>query len=458
MLRILTCFRDGNRPFFGLLTVTLLLASSTSVQADEVLFWNEVLLNTIADVSMPPPAASRAMAMVHTAVYDAVNSIDRTHNAYAGQWTVAPGTSPEAAVAQAARDVLVALFPSKTGSFDATLSTRLGLIPDGAGKTGGISLGSTSASNILALRASDNSGLSISYIPGSDPGDWVPTPAAFAPALLPNWPQVTPWAMTSGDQFRNAGPPDIDTALYAAAFNQVKDLGSVGSAVRTEDQTNIAKFWADGAATATPPGHWNRIAQDIAENLGNTLVENARLFALINIALADAAVVSWDNKYAFEYWRPVTAIRNADLDNNAATDKDETWTPLLGTPPFPTYTSGHSTFSGAASTVLASFYGTDLIAFTTSSQGFAVPDRSFSSFSQAADEAGISRIYGGIHFSFDNDDGLASGRALGAFVADSQLRAAPEPSTLAIALTGGLSLLAYRRWGKRQASRPGHKS
>jgi len=438
-----------NQLLLGWTVATLLLAASTSVQADEVLYWNEVLLTSVANSSMSPPVASRAMAMMHTAIYDAVNSIDRSHEAYAGQWKTAAGTSPEAAVAQAAHDVLVNLFPSKASSFDGTLTTRLGLIADGAGKSAGTDLGSKSAANIIALRANDNSGLSVPYTPGSNPGDWVPTPPGFASALLPNWPQVTPWSMTSGDQFRNSGPPALDSPAYAAALNEVKSLGSAGSVVRTADQTNIARFWADGAGTATPPGHWNRIAQDVAEQLGNSLAENARMFALLNIALADAAIVSWDNKFAYDFWRPVTAIQSADLDNNPATSADPTWTPLLVTPPFPTYTSGHSTFSGAASAVLASFFGTDQIAFTTSSQGFAVPDRSYSSFSQAADEAGISRIYGGIHYSFDNLDGLASGRSLGDFVFDTQLQSVPEPSTIALALTGGLTCLAALRWRKR---------
>ena len=446
---ICQCAREYKRLLLSAISVAVPLVWSATIQADEVLYWNEVLLTSIADTSMPPPVASRAMAMMHTAIYDAVNSIDRLHEAYAGQWKTAPGTSPEAAVAQAARDVLANLFPSKASSFNTTLTTRLGLIADGAGKSAGTDLGAKAAANIIALRANDNSGLTVPYTPGTNPGDWIPTPPGFGSALLPNWPQVTPWSMTSGDQFRNSGTPALDSTNYAAALNEVKSLGSAGSVIRTPDQTNIARFWADGAGTATPPGHWNRIAQDVAEQLGNSLSENARMFALLNIALADAAIVSWDNKYAYDFWRPVTAIRNADLDNNPATSADPTWTPLLVTPPFPSYTSGHSTFSGAASAVLANFFETDQIAFTTSSQGFAVPDRSYSSFSQAADEAGISRIYGGIHYSFDNVDGLASGRSLGDFVFDTQLQSVPEPSTIALALIGGLTSLAALRWRKR---------
>jgi len=202
----------------------------------------------------------------------------------------------------------------------------------------------------------------------------------------------------------------------------VKQLGAIDSMVRTPDQTQIALFWADGAGTATPPGHWNLIAEDVAQAKQNTLAQNARLFALLNIALADAGIVSWDAKYFYNFCRPVSAIRNADNDGNPATIGDPNWTPLLVTPPFPSYTSGHSTFSAAAATVLAGFYGTDHITFTSDSENPAAIPRTFTSFSQAAAEAGVSRIYGGIHWDFDNTQGLASGKRVGQYVLSHLLR------------------------------------
>jgi hypothetical protein len=237
--------------------------------------------------------------------------------------------------------------------------------------------------------------------------------------------------MTDTTQFRNAaGPPALGSAAYAAALNEVKSLGRSTGSARTQDQTDIALFWADGANTSTPPGHWNRIAQDVAAAQGNTLAENARMFALLNLAEADAAICCWDNKYQFNFWRPITAIQLADQDGNAATDADPNWTPLIATPPFPTYTSGHSTFSGAAAEVLKLFYGTDNVSFTTSAEGASgVDDRSFTSFSQASQEAADSRMYGGIHFRFDNEDGKQGGIALGQYVFANELQPIPEPAT-----------------------------
>jgi membrane-associated phospholipid phosphatase len=225
--------------------------------------------------------------------------------------------------------------------------------------------------------------------------------------LLPQWGFLTTFAMTDHAQFRPPGPPALGSAAYALAFNEVKALGAATGSVRTPDQTEIALFWADGAGTETPPGHWNSIAQDIAGLRGNTLEQNARLFALMNIAMADAAICAWDAKYTFHNWRPITAIRNA------ATDPDPTWNSFIATPPFPDYVSGHSTFSGAAATVLALFYGTDHISFTTGSDFLPGVFRSFTSFSAAAGEAMNSRLYGGIHFRFANEDGLTSGLSIG---------------------------------------------
>jgi membrane-associated phospholipid phosphatase len=209
--------------------------------------------------------------------------------------------------------------------------------------------------------------------------------------------------------------------MYAFDFNLTKEVGDLNSATRTAEQTTIARFWADGAGTVTPPGHWNVIARELAISRGLSPAENARLFALLNIAEADAAICAWDAKYADNFWRPVTAIRAADTDGNPATDPNPAWTPLLATPPFPECTSGHSTFSGAAATVLARFFGSDAIPFVTTSEDLPGVTRSFSSFWEAAQEAGISRIYGGIHFMTANHLGLSSGARIGSYVMDNFL-------------------------------------
>jgi membrane-associated phospholipid phosphatase len=226
--------------------------------------------------------------------------------------------------------------------------------------------------------------------------------------------------MTNGSQFRPSGPPTLNSDKYAADFNQVKTLGAKNSPVRTTDQTEIAQFWSDGAGTYTPPGHWNAIAEEVATKRNTSLVDEARLFALLNIALADAAIAAWDAKYTYEFWRPVTAIQQADFDNNPQTTADTAWDSLIGTPPFPEYVSGHSTFSGAADAILANFFG-DNVGFTTTSSDLPGVSRSYNNFAAAADEAGISRIYGGIHFLSADVDGLAAGRALGNYVFDNFL-------------------------------------
>jgi hypothetical protein len=398
------------------------LESRTLLAADPVLQWNSILLDSIRAQKTAPPYAARNMAIVHVAIFDAVNAIDADYEGYLSNRNGAKGASPAAAVAQAGHDTLVALYPKRKAIFDAALKSSLARVPDGAAENKGIAVGRNAARAILAERSDDGADAVVSYTLGTGPEDWQPTPPGFAPALLPQWPDVTPFALESGDQFRPAAPPSISSAEFTASFNEVKEIGAVDSATRTADQTQIALFWADGAGTATPPGHWNLIAQDVAEAKHNTLVQNARLFALLNIALADAGIVSWDAKFTYNFCRPVTAIRNADNDGNPDTVGDADWTPLIATPPFPSYTSGHSTFSAAAATVLAGFFGTDQVTFTTGSEQPDAAARTFTSFSQAADEAGMSRIYGGIHWDFDNSEGLATGKMVGGYVLSHMLK------------------------------------
>lgn len=387
---------------------------------DVVLDWNATLLNAVAADATAPPVAARNMAMVHVAIYDAVNAIDQTHSDYYVDALAPEGASREAAAAAAAHRILVNLYPTQIAAFDKQLELSLAEVADGQSENDGVALGQFVAEQILDWRSTDGSSNVVEYSPGTEPGDWQPTPPGFLPELLAQWSNVTPFAMTSTDQFRPDGPPALDSAEYAAEVNQVKELGSIDSTTRTADQTEIANFWADGPGTFTPPGHWNQIAEYVALAQGNTLSENARLFALLNIAEADAAIAAWDAKYEYDLWRPVTAIQQADTDDNPDTIADLNWEPLLVTPPFPEYVSGHSTFSGAASAVLTSFFD-DNVNFTTGSLSTPGISREFNSFSEAAEEAGMSRIYGGIHFPSGNEDGLAAGGALGNYVAQNFL-------------------------------------
>jgi PAP2 superfamily len=400
-----------NAFFRGLIFIVCIgainLASSigTSANGDVVTDWNTAALDAIRTGRTPPPIASRSLAILHVSIYDAVNGIARTNEPYLVQSSAPSSASREAAASAAAHKALVNLFPAAASSFDAVHTAIVAAIPNGPQKAAGIVWGEFVANQILAARANDGSDAIVPPPDGSGPGVWVPTPPAFAPYLLPQWGFVVPFGMSSSSQFRPPGPPSLDSEQYAADYDEVKALGAAVGSTRTDEQSQIALFWADGAGTETPPGHWNSIAQIIAAGQGNTLEENARLFALLNIAMADAAICAWDAKYTFRFWRPVTAI--------AFTEPNLMWASFIVTPPFPDYVSGHSAFSGAAATVLPLFYGTEDLPFTTGSDFLPGVTRSFSTCFDAAEEAAVSRLYGGIHFRSANEDGLQAGISIG---------------------------------------------
>jgi membrane-associated phospholipid phosphatase len=374
-------------------------------RGDVVTDWNNAALDAIRTDRTAPPIASRSLAIVHVAIYDAVNGIARTHEPYLVPSAVPASASRVAAASAAAHQTLVSLFPNHTSTFDALHAAILAGIPNGPQKTNGITWGEFVGTQIFAARANDGSNAIVQPPGGSGPGVWVPTPPAFLPYLLPQWGFVVPFAMSSSSQFLPPGPPALDSQQYAADYEEVKELGAAVGSTRTEDQTEIALFWADGGGTETPPGHWNSIAQIIAAARGNTLEENGRLFALLNIAMADAAICSWDAKYTYHFWRPVTAIAFAEPQLH--------WMSFIVTPPFPDYTSGHSTFSAAAATVLPLFFGTEDLPFTTGSDFLPGVYRSFPTCQNAAEEAALSRIYGGIHFRSASEDGLQAGSSIG---------------------------------------------
>src|SRR5437867_9070060 len=349
------------RTLFTACITAINLGSSigTPADADVVADWNNAALDAIRAERTAPPIASRSLAILNISIYDAVNGIARTHERYLVPSVAPESASREAAASAAAHKALVNLFPANASSFDALHAAILTAIPDGPQKTAGIVWGEFVAKQILAARANDGSDAIVPPPSGSGPGVWVPTPPAFLPYLLPQWGFVMPFAMSSSSQFRPPSPPSLDSQRYATDYEEVKELGALLGSTRTEEQTQIALFWADGAGTETPPGHWNSIAQIIADGRPSTLEQNARLLALLNIAMADAAICAWDAKYTFDFWRPVTAINYLEPELN--------WMSFIVTPPFPDYVSGHSTFSGAAATVLALFYGTEDLPFTIGS-------------------------------------------------------------------------------------------
>jgi len=388
--------------------------------ADMVLQWNDITREAIVTANTAANMGSRILAITQAAVYDSVNALDRTHEVYLVDALAHPKASREAAVAAAAHRALVGLFPAQVTALNDKLTASLATITDGKAEDDGVALGRSVADQILALRLNDGSDVVLPpYLGGTAPGQWRPTPTA--PGRDPQWPGVTPFAIPSTDPFLPAAPPALTSAEYTAAFNEVKELGSATSATRTPDQTAMAHFWNNSPAPGSP-GHLNLLARIVAEQEGNTLEENARLFASLNIAIADALITCWDAKYTYSFWRPFTGIREGANDGNADTTADTAWSPLISTPAHPSYISGHSSVSGSAAAVLANLFGTDNISFTLPSQNPALPARSYTSFSQAAQESADSRLYGGIHWRFDNEVGLSVGDAVGDYVVANFLR------------------------------------
>jgi RHS repeat-associated protein len=387
---------------------------------DVILTWNHIALAAIQRENTPPPSAARVLGMVHTAMYDAVNAIEQKYGVYRVDATAPTGADAIAAAAAAAAKVLNAIYPNQQAFFNAALTNSLADGATAMASAAGVALGETVAANILAWRQQDGSRNPAAFNPTTNVGDWQPDLPNYDGALLPQWGKVTTFGLTSGSQFRPAGDPSLTSAAYTAAFNETKDLGSRDSSLRTADQTQSVLFWANGGGSYTPAGHWNDIAATAASVAGKSVLDNARIFAQLNIALADAGIAAWDSKYTFNTWRPITAIRQADKDGNPLTSADPNWVPLINTPPFPEYVSGHSTFSAAAAAVLGKSFGN---AFSFNSGSVTLPNvtRSFTSFDAAAAEAGQSRIYGGIHFQFSNQDGLALGKQIGDYVTSNLL-------------------------------------
>jgi hypothetical protein len=431
----------------AVLLLVAVVSSLSLTRADEVTYWNSVALDIAKEAATAPPQVGRDLAIVHSAIYDALSAIDATHEPLFYTPTVTAPVSREAAVAAAAHEALTGLYPGYETWLNDLLGARLSGIPDGAAQDSGVALGRNVADNMLAWRASDGWNRSVAYPGGTGPGQWRPTPPTYQPAVAPQWGDVRPFGIVRSDDYVPGPPPALTSPEYAAAVNEVKRLGSVNSTARTPEQTQIAEFWSDyPGATASPVGKWNLIAQTVAGQQGNTLAENARMFALLNVSLADAGIVCWDTKYTYGLWRPIDAIRLADTDGNPATLADPDWTPLLPSPAFPEYVSGHSTFSGAAAEILALFFGTDDIAFETEA-GFGVlpgVTRSYGSLSEAALEAGRSRIYGGIHFEFSNTTGRECGIAIADYVFDNYAQPVPAPGAVLLVLIGAAGLLRWR--------------
>jgi PAP2 superfamily len=379
-----------------------------------VIDWNRVLLSIVNTPGAQPAniQPTRNFAILHAAIYDAVNAIDRTHQPYLIAVRAPRDASETAAADAAAHTALVGLYPAQKTSLDADYTAELAKVGDGPAKDKGVRLGEQVASDLLAIRANDGSNVTPPpFVAGTNPGDYRSTPPNFPAPVFTTWGRVTPFVLDSGDQFRPAPPPALTSDAYAAAINEVKSLGSATSTTRTADQTEIGKFW-------NPPiqNFWNQIAQTVALDHHSDLPTTARLFASLNLSFADSAIAFYDAKYTYQLWRPVTAIRLADSDGNPNTVGDPNWLPLAGnTAADPSYPGAHSTISAAGADVLASFFGNGQH-FSVTSTALPGVTRSFGSFAAAAQEAGLSRIFSGQHTRLDHVAGLKLGRAVAGFV------------------------------------------
>lgn len=404
--------------YMAMAILAILFAAPASASADAVADWNAIAVQTIsaATPARPNPVSLLDMAMVQAAVYDAVQAIDKRFKPYHVEIPGASG-SPEAATAKAAHDILVNLFPAQAVSLDATYAQYLlnhGIAPNDPG----VAVGATAAAGIIALRANDGRfpPNQVPFVGSTDIGKWRPTesfigtppaPPSFAPMLTPWLANVTPFTMKSGDQFRAKAPPALTSLEYVLSYYEVKLFGARFNSCRTPEQTDFAIFWASSYTAL-----WNRAVRDLAAAHVSNIGDSARLFALVNLSMADAIITAWDTKVAYNFWRPITAIRLGNDDTNPWTIGDPDWQPLVNTPNYPDYTSGANNITGAATRALALFFGTDEMTFTvTTTNPMAIQQtRVYSRFSDAADDVVTARVYEGIHFRFADAEGRKQGR------------------------------------------------
>ncbi len=442
--------------------ILLLVAWSSRSQAEIVSDWNEIASDTlIANISQQNPGmASRTMAMMNLAIYDSLAMTRSDGQAFYTYDGLQPTTSASgvAAAATAAHAVLSAIYPDQQSALDASLDGSLSSIAASPTKQAGIALGAFIGQSIVARRASDGYDVMIQYQPTNQVGHWQPDPLnPTQQAWGPAWGSVDTFRLPSVTPFMPPPPPALDSQQYADAFNEVKELGALNSTTRTPEQTEIANFWAyDRVGMGTPMRMYNQALRTIAAQQGNTTEQNAEMFAKATVAMADAGIVAWNAKFEYDFWRPVTGIREADLDGNPLTEADPNWVPLgapepMGqnfTPPFPTYVSGHATFGGALFASIADFYGTDEISFMLSSDELNGLVRSFDSLSEAMAENGRSRVYLGIHWNYDDTVAQTTGQGVANYISSQafvSFAAVPEPSSITFLACASLMVIRIRR-------------
>jgi hypothetical protein len=390
----------------------MLAWSPATVKGDAVLEWNEILVAMVKD--QPPTLMNRVAAITHLAVFEAVNAVTGDYKPYLGTVTPSPGVSAEAAAIAAAHTVLKNYFPNHAATLDAARARTLASIPEGPAKTGGIALGEVAATLMIAARANDGSAQPESYLPASSkPGEWQLTPDCPASGgVFLHWRKVTPFALRSADQFRSDPPPALESARYTRDYNEVKAVGAAEGAYRPKDRADVVHLYAAVGDAIL----WNPVARQVAVLKNSSLSENARAFALLNVALSDAAVAVLETKYHYILWRPETAIRAGGTDGNPKTDADASYRPFISTPCFPSYPSGHATSSYAAREVLERLYGVKGHSITVSSPAVPGVSLKYADFKTITTDIDDARVYGGIHFRFDQEGGAEQGRRIGRYV------------------------------------------
>jgi hypothetical protein len=396
----------------------VLLASSTHASNDPVLEWNAIMVSTTAGQN--PFFQARFAAITQLAVFEAVNAIDKDFDPYLGTIAAPRTASAEAAAVAAAHGVLKNYFPANAAALDAARATSLAGIANGISKQEGIAVGEAAAAAMIALRADDGATPPEFYVPAStDAGEWQPTPSCPpAGGILLQWQNLRPFAIETTDRFRAAPPPALTSKRYARDYNEVKRVGSADSQFRPQSRADVARFYA---ATAPVPV-WNAAASQVAVEQSRSMSENARALALVNMAISDAQASVFETKYHYRFWRPETAIRAGDADGNALTRADAAFVPFVLTPCFPSYASAHGSSSGAAREVLERVFGARHHFITLSNPALAGVVLQYGSFRQITSDVDDARVYGGIHFRFDQEAGAKLGRQVGAYVQRNTLR------------------------------------
>ena len=395
------------------LITTLTTAFVGLARADVIMDWNAKADAIAAEKQVLPAPHSRVVAMMHVAMFEAVNAIDRRYTSYQLNLVADRSTSREAAAATAAHDVLLSLYPDLKSDLDAALATSLAAVADAESKSAGVELGRQAAQGIIALRANDGSAAPESYRPNTSPGVYVPTTVP----LFSTVGATTPWILETGSQFRPGPPPALDSETWTRDVNEIRELGARNSAIRTPEQTTIGRFWFFvGART------YNPIVKQAAMAKGMDLVDCARLFALTSMAGNDALVAVFDAKYTYNLWRPITAIRNADITQNPATPRDASWLPLGETPMHPEYPCAHCITSAAIASVLQAVVGDEFGEFSLTSPTAPGVTRKWSRLQDYSTEVSNARIYAGFHYRFSTEVGSAMGKKIGELAVATQLR------------------------------------